>query len=450
MIRLRPRPLALLLALAACPLPALAAGAFGTAFDAARTHDAEYLAARHELAAGEELAPIARAGLLPTITASYSESRVRGEREFPAPRPPEDLDYRNPVAALQLRAPLLNLEARSRYHAALAQTDSARARFAAGGRDLLDRLGLAYVQRLFAEESLTLAHVQVDALAVQTRIAQRRLGAGEGTRTEAADAAASHASARAELIQAQDQRELAQRTLGRITGDTALTLRTLAADAAPLLSGERTLQDWIALGSERNPALEARRREIDALRHEVRRSRAGHYPRVDLIASAVNAENESISSLDQETRQYSIGVQVNIPIYAGGGVDATVRRAAAELARTEAQLENEMQALKLDIQRQFQQMESGRARLDSLTEAVDASALALQGAQRGMSTGVLSSADVLDALRRHHTARRDAAQARHELLLARLRLQSLAGLAVEEIVADIDSLLTVELASTGR
>ena len=206
MTRIVPLPLALTLALAATPAPALAAGAFSAAFEAARAHDAAYRAARHELEAGEELVPIARAGLLPSVTASFSESRVRGEREYAPPSPKNDLDYRNPVFALQLRAPLFNLEAYSRYAAAQAQTEGARARFAAGGRELLDRLGLAYVQRLFAEETLALARVQVDALETQTTIARRRLGAGEGTRTELADAEASLASARAERIAADEKR----------------------------------------------------------------------------------------------------------------------------------------------------------------------------------------------------------------------------------------------------
>ena len=449
MMRIDPRPLALALALAAAPAPALAAGAFASAFAAAHAHDAAYRAARHELEAGEELVPIARAGLLPTVTASYSESRVRGEREYAAPRDTQDLDYRNPVAALQLRAPLLNLEAYSRYAAAQAQTEGARARFAAGGRDLLDRLGLAYVQRLFVEETLTLAHVQVDALETQTHIARRRLAAGEGTRTELADAAASLASARAELFAAEDQRALAQRALTRITGSEAPTLRALPTNATPLLPSARTLQDWIALGREHNPTIATRQREIDALQHEIRRNRAGHYPRVDLVASAIRAENESISTLDQETSQYSVGVQVNIPIYAGGGVDASVRRAAAELARAQARLEDDLQSLQLDIERQFRTMESGGARLAALDDAVASSELALRGARRGQSAGVFSSADVLDALRRHHAARRDAAQARHELLIARIRLQALAGIAEEDIVTDVDSLLSAELAGSG-
>lgn len=451
MTHIAPRPLALVLALvlplAVLPAPAIAAGTFAAAVEAARSHDAAYRAARHELEAGEELVPIARAGLLPTVTASYSESRVRGERDF-ALAPTQDLDYRNPVAALQLRAPLLNLEAYSRHAAAQAQTEGARARFAAGGRELLDRLGLAYVQRLFAEETLALARVQVDALTTQTEIARRRLAAGEGTRTELADAAASLASAQAELIATEDQRALAQRALARITGSETPALDVLPTDAAPLLPDARALADWVALGRAHNPTIATRQREIDALQHEIRRARAGHFPRVDLVASAIKAENESISTLNQETSQYSVGVQVNIPIYAGGGVDASVRRAAAELARAQARLEDDLQALQLDIERQFRTLESGRARLRALDDAVASSALALQGARRGQAAGVFSTADVLDALRRHHAARRDAAQARHELLIARIRLQALAGVQEEEIVADVGRLLAATTGST--
>ena len=57
------------------------AGAFSTTCDAALANDAEYRASRFELQGREQAVPIARAGLLPTVTATYSESRVRGERE---------------------------------------------------------------------------------------------------------------------------------------------------------------------------------------------------------------------------------------------------------------------------------------------------------------------------------------------------------------------------------
>jgi protease secretion system outer membrane protein len=435
------------IALLATPLAhGQAGGAFSTAFDAALANDAEYRASRYELDSREQTVPIARASLLPSLGASYSESRVRGERESLnaiGQAFTQQLDYRNPVTALQFRQPLLNLEAMNRYRSARSQVEGARSTFAARGQELLDRLGTAYVQRLFAEEIVALAQAQVDAFRVQSESAQRRFAGGEGTRTEVAEAAASLAFARAQLVEAIDQRDVAQRTLDRITGLKATPLRGLADDTRALPLPYADLHQWIDAGYAQNPSVQARRHQLEAARYEVERNRAGHFPRVDVIASAIDAQNESISTLNQQTRQYSAGIQVSIPIYSGGGVNASVVQALAEASRVEAQLEGDQQLLDVDIRRQYQATQTGRAKVEALKDAVSASAVALEGAQRGLTAGVRTTVDVLDATRRLFLSRRDFVQARHEVLLARLRLQVLAGMPLTEIVQDIDRHLTV-------
>jgi protease secretion system outer membrane protein len=445
-------------ALLAAPLShAQPAGAFSAAFDAALANDAEYRASRYELQSREQAVPIARASLLPSLGASYSESRVRGERESLNALGQEfnqNLDYRNPVGALQFRAPLLNLEGMNRYYSARSQVEGARSIFSARGQELLDRLGPAYVQRLFAEEVLALAQAQVDALKGQSDAAERRFIGGEGTRTEIAEAAASLAFARAQLVEAQDQRDVAQRTLARITGLQAPPLRGLAEDARARPLPYADVNDWIELGYAQNPNVQGRRNLLESAKYEVERNRAGHFPRVDVIASAVDAQNESISTLNQQVRQYSAGIQVTIPIYSGGSVDASVTQALAEVGRAEAQLEGDQRLLAVDIRRQYQATQTGQAKIEALHEAVMASAVALEGAQRGLVAGVRTTLDVLDASRRLFLARRDFVQARYEVLLARLRLQVLAGLPLGEVVQDIDRHLTLpvtgEAIAVGR
>jgi protease secretion system outer membrane protein len=446
---------AAVLALTGPPAHAQGSGAFSAAFDAALANDAEYRASRYELESREQAVPIARAGLLPTLGATYSESRVRGERESLNALGQEfnqNLDYRNPVGALQFRAPLLNLEGMNRYYSARSQVDGARSTFVARGQELIDRLGTAYVQRLFAEEVLALAQAQVNALKGQSDAAERRFVGGEGTRTEIAEAAASLAFARAQLVEAQDQRDVAQRTLARITGLPNTPLRGLAEEtrALPLLHSSAT--DWTEAGYAQNPNIQARRHLLEAARYEVDRNRAGHMPRVDVVANAVNAQNESISTLNQQVRQYSVGIQVSIPIYSGGGVDASVSQALAEVGRAEAQLDGEQRTLAVDIRRQYQATQTGQAKIEALKEAVTASAVALEGAQRGLAAGIRTTVDVLEATRRLFLARRDFVQARYEVLLARLKLQVLAGLPLADIVRDIDRHLTapVEVTAVGN
>ena len=437
-------------ALLVCPLAhGQPPAGFAAAFDAALANDAEYRAARFELESRAQSVPIARAGLLPSLAASYTESRVQGNRESLNSLGQEftqQLDYRNPVTSLQLRAPLFNLEAINRYQSARSQVDGARSVFVARGQELLDRMGTAYVQRLYAEEIVALAQAQVEAYQGQSDMATRRFAAGEGTRTETAEAAASLAFARAQLVEATDQRDVAQRTLARITGLQNPPLRGLAEDTRQLPLPYAEAGAWIDEAFARNPSIQARRYQLDSARFEVDRNRAGHFPRVDFVASAVDTQNESISTLNQQARLYSAGIQVSIPIFAGGGVDASVSQALAEVSRTEAQLENDQQTIAVDIRRQFQATQTGRAKVEALKEAVDASAVALEGAKRGLTAGARTTADVLDAVRRLFLSRRDFAQARYEVLLARLRLQALAGLPVGDIVQDIDRHLTAPVA----
>jgi protease secretion system outer membrane protein len=443
---------ALLLAVAAllaAPIARAQNGAFGTAFDAALANDAEYRASRFELQVREQNVPIARASLLPSVNASYAESRVRGERESLNSLGQEfqqDLDYRNPVGALQFRQPLFNMEAIYRYQSARSQVDGARLVFVARGLELLERLGGAYVQRLFSEEVVALAQAQVDAFAAQAMSAERRFAAGEGTRTDIAEAVASLAFGRAQLVEATDQRDIAARTLTRITGLPSTPLRGLAEDTRQQPLPYSGIGEWVDLAFAQNPNIQARRHLVEAANHDVSRNRAGHLPRVDLVANAVNSQSESISTLNQQVRQYSAGVQVSVPIFSGGGVDAGVTQALAEVSRVEAQLEAELRQLDVDVRRQYQVTQTGAAKVAALADALAASAVALEGAQRGLVAGVRTTVDVLDATRRLFLVRRDLVQARYEVLLARLRLQALAGLPLADVVQDIDRHLTAPVA----
>lgn len=435
------------------PLRAQSGGALEVAYRAAQANEAEYRAARFELDAREQAVPIARAGLLPTISASYAESQVRGERESPnflGQEFTQTLDYRTPAGVLQLRTPLFNLEAMHRLQSARSQVDGARASFVARGHELLDRVATAYAQRLLSEEVVVLAQAQVDALKGQSDLAERRFVGGEGTRTEVAEASASFAVARVQLIEAIDQRDLAQRTLARITGLDPLPLRALAESVTFRALPYPRVQEWIDVALTQNPNIQARRQLVAAARYEVDRSRAGHLPKVDLVASAVDSRNESISALNQHSRQYSAGIQVSIPIYSGGGVVAAVSQAVADLARIEAQLDGDQQLIAVDIRRQYQAVQSGQAKVEALKEAMESSAVALEGTRRGLVAGVRTNADVLDAVRRFFLQRRDFVQARYEQLLARMRLEALAGLPVYDIVQDLDRHLTAPPGSELR
>jgi len=73
-------------------------------------------------------------------------------------------------------------------------------------------------------------------------------------------------------------------------------------------------------------------RAVDAARDEARKQRAGHQPTIDVVAS-YGRNAQAVGGFPGQNGydiwQGSIGLQLNVPIYAGGGQDAKVREALA-------------------------------------------------------------------------------------------------------------------------
>ena len=419
---------------------------FSRAFDAALGYDAQFDAARHERDVTQGGVPVAFAALLPTLNLSLSDSRSIGTREFPNSLNQQvtlDVDYKSPQAVLQLRAPLFNYEALSRYRQAKAQAEGADSVYQSRGADLLDRLSVAFLQQMLADENVRQAQVQAAWLAAQLERVTQRLQRGEGTRIETADAQAQLDLARAKLLDARDLAVVARRGLARITG--------LQADRLPPIDDKlptpplqpQSLIEWQSLALRNNASIRAREQSVEVARQGVQRNRAGHLPRLDMVASLSKNSNESLANLNQSSRLANVGLQLNVPLYSGGGVQASIKQAQSDVLRTEAELSNERRNVELEVQRQFLAATHGQERIQAYVQAVASSEVVLEGVTRGVAAGIRSASEVLEAGARLQLARRDLAQARVEYLLARTRLMAQSGAAPVDVVADIDRLLSM-------
>lgn len=423
---------------------------FAEVMSAARDNDAQYRAARHELESTRLGVPIARAQLLPAVGLNLSQSEVSGSRQFFNTLNQEakvQLQYSSPTTNLAMRMPLYNREARARYDQSQVQADAAEAVFRSRGLELVDRAGSAYLQVLLADDGIVLAQSQQTNLEGQLGRAEQRFKRGEGTRTEQAIAQAAVDLAKVKVLEARDQADLARRNLKRVTGREAPQLNQLAADFVPGAEDAGRLAEWMELAERNSPNLQARQQFLMSARLGVERQQAGHHPRVDLVASIARSENDSINNLGQTSVLKTLGLQVNVPIYSGGGVDAGVKQAVQDQARAEQELRNERETIQVEVQRNHQAVANGAVRIAAYRRAVQSSEVAFTGATRAQALGMGTISDVLDAQTRLFSAQRDLAQARYDYLLARLRLMVAAGMVMDEVVGDVDRHLPVRQAA---
>ena len=437
------QPLATLLV--ACSLPLLSAGARAAglidAYQAARQNEPTFRAARYERDAGQYAIAIGRAGLLPNLSITGSYSQNKGERESTVVDVTQNLDYRDTVSAVILRQPLFNYDSFVRYQQGGVQAAYSDAVFDRKEAELAVKVTAAYLDALFAMDRLALADAEIAAYGAQRELAERRRKGGEGTITDVADAESRLQLARAGRADALDRVAVAIRKLEGMTGQPMQPLWILHPDFMPTGVQPGRLDAWVALAQDHNPEIRSRRKAYELASLEVDRNRAGHMPQLDLVARSTRADNETISTLNQKSTINSVGVQLNIPLFAGGRVSALTDQAIANRERALAELDAAANDVLVEVTRQFLAVETGASKVTAYRKAVDASIVAVEGSKRGMMAGIRTNTDVLDAERVMFGAKRDLFQARYEVLVSTLQLKAAAGVLSEADVAEIAMLL---------
>jgi protease secretion system outer membrane protein len=220
--------------------------------------------------------------------------------------------------------------------------------------------------------------------------------------------------------------------LEAIIGKQAVQLDSLAGDfkVQPIYPAD--FESWREIAMERNAELVSQRHLVTSNQLEVKKSRAGHAPRVDLVASLNRQNSASFLFPNRDAEFGTVGVEVNLPLYAGGRVVATTNQAQANKARAEADLDALSDRVLVELRRQYQLLQSSIRRIESLDLAVDSALLLVQATEKSIKGGIRINLDLLNAQSQLFSAQIDLAEARYNYLLAYLRLRLAAGTLVLE------------------
>jgi outer membrane protein len=306
------------------------------------------------------------------------------------------------------------------------------------------RVAQAYFDVLASQDNLETVRTQKKAIAEQLAAAKRNFEVGTATITDQQEA-----QSRADLVNAQEivaENDLVTKlaALSTLTGKPVQPLASLRqgiilappepADVNSWTSGAR---DFNLNVSQAKIALEIAKREIDKQRY-------GHYPTVDLVASLQRSENPAVNFLGLRSNSAALGVQLNVPIYAGGAITARVRQAIAARDKSMTDLENAQRNVTQAARAQFLGVSSGLAQVKALEAAEKSSQLALDSNQLGYQVGVRINIDVLNAQQQLFTTRRDLAKARYDVLTNGLKLKQTAGTLKEEDLQALDAFLVAK------
>jgi protease secretion system outer membrane protein len=421
------------------------------AYSLALEKDPLFQAAIKEKEAGNENENIGRAGLLPKVslnyqnaprnwqTQKYQSSDIFGNVSDVTKRQ----QYRSYAGSVMLTQSIFDYEAYAKYKSGVAQSLMADEKYRGKYLDLAVRVISAYVGVAYAKDQIALAQAQKDAYKEQLALNDRLVSAGEGTITDVAETQARYSLAEAQLIEARDVLDAAQRELEVIIGipldqlDDLQTLRKGKFQVSPLPYTQ--FVDWEKVAMERNPQLAASRHGVDAARYDVERNRSGFMPQVQLYASHSENDSSSDNTVNQKYRTDSIGVQVTMPIYSGGGVAASTRQAAARYGQAKYELDAQVGDVINDLRKQFNLCISSQAKLLAYDFAVKSATTQVEATRKSVLAGQRVNVDVLNAEQQLYGAQRDLAEAKYTYIKAWISLLSDSGTLNEKNISHVAS-----------
>ena len=423
--RLNFRPRAALAALAALAASGTASAQnLQALYDAARGYDATYLAARAQADSATYANEQVKALNRPSVSVSASTARFETNEpgDFPTANGTNSDAQLSALQPLYNRTNSVTIEQSDRaYQAAMAD-------LALAEQDLILRVTEAYFNVLAAQDALGTTRANKTAIAEQLASAKRNFEVGTATITDTREAQARYDLAIAQEIAADNDLSVARIALDRVAGRQGVEPTPLATPVQLPPVAPSNMEPWVSQ-AEVSPAVRKARLAYDVATLETEKARAGHLPTLDAVGSYAANRNTGriVSGIEGTTKQARIGVQLNLPLFAGFSVQNRIRETLSLEEKAQADLESTRRNVAQATRAAYYGAASSAGQVKALEAAEASSQSALDANRLGYQVGIRINIDVLNSQSQLFQTKRDLALARYNVLISHLKLRQANG-----------------------
>ncbi|MEA1082535.1 TolC family outer membrane protein [Marinobacter qingdaonensis] len=422
--------------------PALAMDLVET-YEKALSYDSGIAAAQASFEAQQAGSDVTRSELLPQLGAFGEANYVDVDG------PNQDNSYREYAYGVQLTQPLFQADAWFRYDASQFQTDSARAQYNLAQQQLILDVATAYFNVLRAQDTVTTTMAAETAIQRQYEQAQERFDVGLIAITEVYEARASYDDTRSQRIVAENQLNVAREQLARLTGEFAEDLENLRQNFPLNRPDPMDPAAWEMTALDQNWSIQSAIYDLNVSEANLRASKAGHYPTLDLNASYGKTKTDGLEDpssfqmqRDGTTTQGVIGLTLNVPLYTGGGTQASVRQQRSLVTVAEQSLQTVRRDVRVSTRSLFLTVNNNIETASALEQTIVSRRSALDATRAGYEVGTRNIVEVLDAERAYYVALRDFANARYDYVINTLQLKQAAGTLSPQDLAALNNWLS--------
>jgi outer membrane protein len=341
--------------------------------------------------------------------------------------------------ALNLTQTLFNWQQFKSLEQVKTTVKAAAANYAAAAQDLIMRMASAYFAVLQAEDVVRFTDVQMRALNRQLQVATQRYQVGLDAITAVYDAQAQSDAMRATYIQAQNSLSNQREALREITGQLYPNLYRLKDDFPLLTPNPTDINQWVETAEQQNLTLLAQNFSTQAARQTIGVTSAQNYPTLQL-SGAYGPTNTQQQVPGPKSTQYqtttSYGVNLAMPIYAGGGINAQVQQAQYNYQGALAQLDLTHRTIVGNTRKAYLGIVAEISQIEADRQAIKSAKSALASNEAGYRVGTQTILNVLNAETTLYQAETTYAQDRFNYVMNTLTLKQAAGtLNANDVVA---------------
>lgn len=317
------------------------------------------------------------------------------------------------------------------------------AQYAASMQQLIVRVVNAYFDVLRARDNVEFVRAEKRAIERQLEQTRQRFEVGLTAITDVHEAQANFDNTVAQEIQAENQLEFALEALRVITGKYHDRLYGLDTDSfSATVPTPNTVDAWLETAEDKNLALLVDRLAMDIAKEDISAARAGHFPTLGLSAEAGRTQTDissqgrdiDLPSLDS----YSVGVQLNVPIFQGLRVSSQTDQARYLYVAASQQVEQTYRQTVQSVRSSYNDVKAAISTIRALEQAVVSADSALKATEAGFDVGTRTIVDVLNSTRNLFDARRNLASARYDFIQSIVSLKEAAGTLTKNDVEQIN------------
>ena len=309
------------------------------------------------------------------------------------------------------------------YQAAKLQYDAAEKELNAAANKLRLDVYQAFYRILIAQEFVKVAEQSVDLVQIQLELAEASFNAGVFTYFDVLRSKVQLANAKSQLVRAKNAVSTAKNTFKTLL-NMELTEQIAVKGTFEIPEVKIQLDELIKLAHEKRPEIAQSKLSEQAGEKQLSATKTRRLPDLSFFSNYQISHNERLTEMN---RIWSLGLQINIPIFDGFATGAAIKQNESVLSQLQLGTKQIMSSVEFEVRNAYISLLEAKTLIDVQRETVTQAEESLSLANLQYKNGMITTVEFTDTQLALMQAKVNRLQAQYDYIVGFAQLEKAIG-----------------------